>query len=387
MFRKLPYLYEEILQKEKCDTFLTDRVMENDEVIPVPEEFLEMEKTTRDMDGGQIDEWFNSYRENLPDKVGILDTANPNDIVPMDFSNIEMLMIAHRFNDFRHLNTYFRFLNYKLTKGACIVLYGETSGMRRARIMSTHPPVLRKIACFFDYLWSRVFPKLIFTRWFYMWTTKGQNRNLPRVEILGRVCRAGFVIAGEFIRGDEYVAAAVKVSEPIEGDKPSYGPLVRLRRVGYKGELINIHKFRTMYSYSEYLQKYAYQRLGLQSGGKLKDDFRVNVWGKIFRPAFIDELPMLFDWLCRRVKLVGVRPLSRQYFGLYTPEMQELRIKVKPGLIPPFYYEKVIPVTLDDIQESEKRYIEAYLKAPFRTDCRYFFGSIFNIIFRHHHSR
>ena len=80
--------------------------------------------------------------------------------------------------------------------------------------------------------------------------------------------------------------------------------------------------------------------------------------------------------------MVGVRPLSRAYFELYTPEMRQMHISVKPGLLPPFYYEKETPVTLEEIQESEKRYIEAYKKHPFLTDWRYFWGIISNIVFK-----
>ena len=37
------------------------------------------------------------------------------------------------------------------------------------------------------------------------------------------------------------------------------------------------------------------------------------------------------------MKIVGVRPLSEHYFSLYDKDLQEKRIKVKPGFIPPFY--------------------------------------------------
>ena len=87
------------------------------------------------------------------------------------------------------------------------------------------------------------------------------------------------------------------------------------------------------------------------------------------------------------MKWVGVRPLSSHFFSLYTPEMQELRTRVKPGMLPPFYYEKQTPKTLDEIQASERRYIEAYLKHPFRTDWRYFWGTVFNIIARRKSSK
>ena len=104
------------------------------------------------------------------------------------------------------------------------------------------------------------------------------------------------------------------------------------------------------------------------------------------RRTWLDELPMVWNMLRGEMKLVGVRPLSPQYFSLYTPEMQQLRTQTKPGLLPPFYYEKVTPVELDDVQASERRYLEAYLEHPFKTDWHYFWGIVGNIIFRRKHS-
>ncbi|MGB4004731.1 MAG: hypothetical protein WBI03_00930, partial [Bacteroidales bacterium] len=59
---------------------------------------------------------------------------------------------------------------------------------------------------------------------------------------------------------------------------------------------------------------------------------------------------------------------------------QEIRIKYKPGLIPPFYVD--LPKTFDEIIESEKKYLAAYDKHPFRTDMNYFFKAIYNILFK-----
>ena len=141
-----------------------------------------------------------------------------------------------------------------------------------------------------------------------------------------------------------------------------------------------------MYPYSEYLQPYMLEHWGLDDGGKFANDYRVNPFGRKIRGTWIDELPMLVNFFKGQLKLVGVRPLSRSYFALYTPEMQALRIQVKPGLMPPFYYERETPVTLEDVQASERRYIEAYLKHPFATDWRYFWGILGNIVFKHKRS-
>ena len=89
---------------------------------------------------------------------------------------------------------------------------------------------------------------------------------------------------------------------------------------------------------------------------------------------------MIVNMLKGQMKLVGVRPLSQQYYNLYDRDLQELRIKTKPGLLPPFYVD--MPKTLEEIQESEKRYLNAYLEHPFRTDWKYFWGIVANILFR-----
>jgi lipopolysaccharide/colanic/teichoic acid biosynthesis glycosyltransferase len=102
------------------------------------------------------------------------------------------------------------------------------------------------------------------------------------------------------------------------------------------------------------------------------------------RKFWLDELPMLINLIKGDLKLFGVRPLSRQYFKLYTLELQKLRIKTKPGLIPPFYVDN--PGTLEEIVSSELRYLRSYEKHPFRTDWKYFWKACFNILFRKYRS-
>lgn len=90
---------------------------------------------------------------------------------------------------------------------------------------------------------------------------------------------------------------------------------------------------------------------------------------------------MLINLIKGDVKIVGVRPLSEHYFKLYSEKLREKRIKHKPGLIPPFYVD--LPKTLDQIMESEMKYLEAYEKHHFITDFKYFFKALYNIIFKH----
>lgn len=207
------------------------------------------------------------------------------------------------------------------------------------------------------------------------------------IELLGRLYRAGFEVVNEDRRRNEYNVTVRKVKEPIINDCPTKGLLIRLPRVGKNRQIIAVYKLRTMYPYSEYLQPYIYARNNLQQGGKFAHDYRVTPWGRWMRKLWIDELPMFINLFKGELKLVGVRPLSQQYFSLYTPEMQELRTMVKPGLLPPYYYDKQTPKDIMEVQASERRYLEAYLQHPLRTDILYFFGTIGNILFRGKRSR
>ena len=115
-------------------------------------------------------------------------------------------------------------------------------------------------------------------------------------------------------------------------------------------------------------------------GGKIRNDFRISRTGQFMRKYWLDEIPMLLNWITGDLKLIGVRPLSPHYFNLYTKELQEMRIRFKPGLIPPFYAD--MPKTLKEIMESEMRYLKAYEQQPFSTDFRYFCKAVNNIVIR-----
>ena len=135
-----------------------------------------------------------------------------------------------------------------------------------------------------------------------------------------------------------------------------------------------------MHPYAEFLQQYVYENNDLQEGGKFKRDIRVTSMGRFMRKYWIDELPMLINLIKGDMKLVGVRPLSKQYFNLYTPELQQKRTNYRPGLLPPFYAD--MPKTLDEIQASELRYLkQCETNGELRTDIKYFFLILKNILF------
>ncbi len=289
-----------------------------------------------------------------------------------------------RINDTRYINKFFEAVNAKLPKGGLFICIAETKEQRKKRILSKYPPIINYLFYTADYIVKRVFPKFSFTKGLYFFLTRGQNRVISRAEALGRLFSCGFDIVDEFYTGKHFVMVSRKLKKPAYDMEATYGPLIKLKRVGKGGAIIRVYKMRTMHPYAEYLQDYIYKKHSLDEGGKFKNDFRVSTAGRIMRRLWIDELPMLINLVRGDLKIVGVRPLSLHYFSLYTKELQEKRVKYKPGLIPPFYVDN--PKTLDEIMASEMKYLLAYEKRPFFTDLRYFLIAIFNIVFRKYRS-
>jgi len=297
----------------------------------------------------------------------------------------DSIVNIQRINDFRFINKFFESVNAKLSEGGLFIDFVETKDLRKHRILAKYPPVLNYLLYIFDFIIKRVFPKFWPTKVLYFILTRGQNRVLTKAETYGRLYSCGFVIVAEKYIDNHLYFVARKTGNPLFPKKPSYGPLVKLDRVGKGGKIIKVYKLRTMHPFAEFIQEYVYKKDGLDPGGKFKKDFRVTTMGGIMRAVWLDELPMLINFLKRELKLFGVRPISKHYFGLYTKELQEKRIKYKPGLIPPFYVH--LPKTLTEIMQSEMKYLDAYEKHPFRTDFKYFFIAIYNIIFRRYRSK
>ncbi|HEX2396028.1 MAG TPA: sugar transferase [Bacteroidales bacterium] len=297
----------------------------------------------------------------------------------------ECIVNVKRVNDFRYINKYFESVNAKLPRGGIYIDFFETKNMRKARILEKYPVGLNYIYYALDFLVKRVFPKFTLTKKLYFLLTRGENRVLSKAEAFGRLYSCGFEILDEKVIDRSFYFVAIKVREPLFPKNPSYGPVIALERIGKGGKIIKVYKMRTMHPFAEYLQDYIYKKAGLQEGGKFKDDFRVTTLGKLMRTFWLDEFPMIINLLKGDLKLFGVRPLSRQYFRLYTMELQRLRILSKPGLIPPFYVD--YPKTLEEIIDSELKYLKAYYKHPFRTDMAYLWKAVFNIIFRRYRSK
>ena len=121
------------------------------------------------------------------------------------------------------------------------------------------------------------------------------------------------------------VMLAVAVAVRLE----SKGPIIfRQKRFGFNNELVQVYKFRSMYT-----------DMSDATANKLvtKGDPRVTKVGRIIRKTSMDELPQLFNVLQGQLSLVGPRPHATQAKAAGTLYDEVIdgyfaRHKVKPGI-------------------------------------------------------
>ena len=307
-------------------------------------------------------------------------TSNEYNLANLDSNKFSSVINFKQVNDIRYINKFFETVNTSLPNSGLYLGLVMTFPNRRKQIFKKYPPIINKLIYFIDFIFSRVSPKLPIVKKIYFYITKGRGRVMSRAETYGRLYSCGFEIVDEKTINNHLYFVAKKKKKPKYDNNPTYGPLIKLNRIGKNGRKFKVYKLRTMHPYSEYLQQYIYNKNKLQEGGKIKNDFRISPLGRIFRKFWIDEIPMLINVLKGDMKLVGVRPLSEHFFSLYDKDLQKERIKNKPGFIPPYYVD--LPKTMTEIMESERKYLDLYSKSPIKTDIKYFFKAFKNVLFK-----
>jgi lipopolysaccharide/colanic/teichoic acid biosynthesis glycosyltransferase len=309
-------------------------------------------------------------------KLHLLHT--PRDAFGKEIS--DCMVIGFSINHQASNNHFLNNCNEAIINNGLILGWTDTYETRKAALKEKYPKQVFPIAYAWDAIWHRFLPKVPLLGAAHDWAFGDEKRLMSKVEMIGRLYAAGFELLEEKIIDGKQYFVAQKTSSAIRAESPTYAPLVKLKRIGIQGREFHIYKFRTMYPYSEYLQEMVFSQNNLQAGGKFKDDFRISKFGRFLRKIWLDELPMVWNLVRGDIKIVGVRPLSRHYFNLYTEELQAKRIQFRPGLLPPFYAD--LPKTLEEIMASEMKYLQAYEKSPIRTDIRYFFKILGNIVLK-----
>lgn len=289
-------------------------------------------------------------------------------------------------NDMRGINKRLCVVNKKLPDGGRYVCCYRPQEYIKKKMLERYPKGINWIM-YSLYFWrKRVWPRLMLTSRLYYDLTRGRKRMLSKTEVLGRLYYCGFEVDQIVPMGHIEYVFAHRHSQPYPQERLKlYGPMIKLPRVCKDKEIKYFYKMRTMHPYAEYIQKYVFDaRGGMDIADKSNDDWRITTWGKFMRKYWLDELPMILNWLKRDVKLVGVRPISKTMFDTYPEWLQDKRTQCKPGLIPPFYIDH--PETFEELFASEDKYLTEYLAHPFRTDVKYFFLTMKSILGRKTHS-
>lgn len=324
---------------------------------------------------------YNYFAEHLSiedESVFLTATTTPFNIENIPAENVAGIINLKKVNDMRYINKFFEAVNTKLRDAGMYIGCVETSKQRYTRIESKFPPFMRQIVIILDFVLNRIFPRISFLKRIYFSITSGVKRTVSKAEVLGRLVSCGFeIIEYKEINNLTYFVV-MKTGEPAYNPMPSYGPLFKMPRVGKNGKIIYVYKFRTMHPFSEYLQDYVLRLNGYSAVGKPADDFRLTKWGKFMRKFWLDEMPQIINVLKGEMKLVGIRPLSKRAFADYPDDVKRMRLKYKPGCIPP--YVSLLKQGMKESIDAERIYLIEKEKNPYFTDLKYFGLAIFNIV-------
>jgi lipopolysaccharide/colanic/teichoic acid biosynthesis glycosyltransferase len=336
-------------------------------------------------------------RQHLPPSQGANDTLliiedKPSARAPVEQPRAGLLVGRLRINDVRRLNQYLQYCAESIAMGGYLVirylpLENLASDLRRRHPGWTYRPV-----SLLHFIWYRALPKIPYLDRLYFWSVfswvdhlyysvaKKRNRALSKAEVWGRLSFCGMQVIAESRGEGDLILIAQKQGAPIQHRMPSYYLIASLEKIGLDGRPIRTHKIRSMYPFSEFLQKRIFEEHGLAETGKFQNDFRLTEYGKFVRKYWLDELPQIYDWLRGDIKLVGMRATSRQYLSLYPKELYDLYVQVKPGLVPPIFNETT--GGFDQIVDVEMTYLRRYWARPMLTDLQYLWQTFSDIVFR-----
>lgn len=151
-----------------------------------------------------------------------------------------------------------------------------------------------------------------------------------------------------------FIAIAIKLD--------SEGPVIfKQKRVGQRGRIFYIYKFRSMCQESESLKEELMEE-NIMNGAifKLENDPRITRVGKWLRKTSLDEMPQLFNVLKGEMSLVGTRPPTMDEVEMY--QYQQLRrIAAKPGITGMWQISGRNKITdFDKIVELDCKYLDQW---------------------------
>jgi lipopolysaccharide/colanic/teichoic acid biosynthesis glycosyltransferase len=161
-------------------------------------------------------------------------------------------------------------------------------------------------------------------------------------------------------------ALVIRLSSP--------GPAIfKHTRVGQRGALFSIYKFRSMYLnteegiHREYITRFIKGRQEESNQGtkeqplyKLTSDPRITWIGRIIRKPSIDELPQLFNVLKGDMSLVGPRPPLPYEVEQYQSWHLRRILEMKPGMTGLSQVEGRSETSFDNMVRLDLRYVRTW---------------------------
>lgn len=133
-------------------------------------------------------------------------------------------------------------------------------------------------------------------------------------------------------------------------------------RIGKKGKVFKMYKFRTMVvGAEEILKKHIEEETDIGKEyiehKKIKNDPRITKVGKFLRATSLDEFPQFINVMKGQMSLVGPRPyLPREKEDM--GEYYEYIVKMKPGVTGPWQVAGRNNLEFDDRLELDKEYCD-----------------------------
>ncbi len=141
----------------------------------------------------------------------------------------------------------------------------------------------------------------------------------------------------------------------------SPGPIFyKASRVGMKGKVFKMYKFRTMVVDAD--------KIG--PGLTVRNDQRITSTGRFLRKSKLDELPQLINVLRGEMSIVGPRPEDSRYVALYTPSQRAV-LNVRPGITSPASVHYRDESSLITGADWETHYIQEIMPNKLRLDMEY----------------
>lgn len=169
------------------------------------------------------------------------------------------------------------------------------------------------------------------------------------------------------------IALAIKIE--------SKGPVFfKHTRIGEKGKIIKIYKFRTMVQNAEELIKSftPEQMKEYKENYKLTNDPRITKIGKVLRKTSLDELPQLLNIIKGELSIIGPRPVVQDELEKYGANAEKF-LSVTPGLTGYWAANGRSCTSYEERIKMELYYVD---NLSFKMDIKVFFKTIEAVIKR-----